>query len=134
MEVIHALSMKTFTPAEYQKLGHTFKPDYPKMKRLADAIADARAELRNEVTRVLAALEADYRTAIRTEQEFQKSLDDQRNMVRQLGAQMVQYNLLRREVDTSRDLYAKSEPWVQKYVDMVGLTGAEKKAAEVRGG
>lgn len=90
---------------EYRKLGQTFKPEYPRMQRLSEAIAEARAQLRAETARVVESLDADYRSAVRTEQELQKVMDDQRNLARRLGDQMAQYNLLRRDVDTSRELY-----------------------------
>lgn len=90
---------------EYRKLGQTFKPEYPRMQRLEQNIAEVRRQLRAEINRVVEALDADYRSAIRNERELQKALDEQRELARRLGDQMVEYSLLRRDVDTSRDLY-----------------------------
>lgn len=45
------------------------------------------------------------RPARRNEQELEKALDQHRALARRLGHQMTEYNLLRRDVDTSRDLY-----------------------------
>src|SRR5262249_3419190 len=91
--------------AEYRKLAQTFKPEYPRMLRLQQNAAEVREQLRAEVKRGLASLEADYRAALRNERELRVSMDQQRNLARRLGDQMVQYSLLRRDVDTSRELY-----------------------------
>jgi capsular exopolysaccharide synthesis family protein len=90
---------------EYRKLGQTFKSEYPRMQRLELNIAEVRRQLRAEIARVLDGLDADYHAALRNEQEIEKALKDQRILARRLGDQMVQYSLLRRDVDTSRELY-----------------------------
>ena len=90
---------------EYRKLGQTFKPEYPRMQRLEQNIAEVRSQLRGEIARVVGTIDADYRAALRNEREIQTAMDEQRALSRKLGDQMVQYSLLRRDVDTSRELY-----------------------------
>jgi capsular exopolysaccharide synthesis family protein len=90
---------------EYRKLGQTFKPEYPRMQRLEHNITEVKRQLRSEITRVVEGLDADYRAALRHEREIEKAMDEHRALARQLGDQMVQYSLLRRDVDTSRELY-----------------------------
>ena len=90
---------------EYRKLGQTFKPEYPRMQRLEQNIAEVRGQLRGEIARVVGTIDADYRAALRNEREIQTAMDEQRGLSRKLGDQMVQYSLLRRDVDTSRELY-----------------------------
>ena len=90
---------------EYRKLGQTFKPEYPRMQRLEQNIAEVRGQLRGEIVRVVGTIDADYRAALRNEREIQTAMDEQRALSRKLGDQMVQYSLLRRDVDTSRELY-----------------------------
>jgi capsular exopolysaccharide synthesis family protein len=90
---------------DYRRLAQTFKTEYPRMQRLEQNIAEVRRQLRAEVRRVIESLDADYRAALRSERELQKGLDDHRVLARRLGDQLVQYGLLRRDIDTSRELY-----------------------------
>jgi len=90
---------------EYRKLGQTFKGEYPRMQRLEQNIAEVRRQLRTEITRVVEALDADYRASLRSEQELEKAVSEHRSLARRLGDKMAEYSLLRRDVDTSRELY-----------------------------
>ncbi len=90
---------------EYRKSGQIFKPEYPRMQRLAENIAEVRRQLREEARRVVEALDADYRAALRNEQALEKAVDEHRRLAQRFGDQIAEYNLLRREVDTTRDLY-----------------------------
>ncbi len=90
---------------QYRKLGQTFKPEYPRMQRLEQNIAEVRRQLQAEVRRVVEALHTEQRAAEANERAIEKNLDQQRGLARQLVMQMSDYQFLRREVDTSRDLY-----------------------------
>lgn len=91
--------------AQSQELGQTFKPEYPKMQRLQHSINEVRAQISAEVKRVVKGLEADYRAAAQNEHQIETAMEGQRNRALRLGDQLVQYNILRRDVDTSRELY-----------------------------
>jgi capsular exopolysaccharide synthesis family protein len=91
---------------EHKRLGQVFKPDYPRMQQLAEKIAESRRQLRTEIDRAVQALQADYQAAVRNEREMEGALAQQRMMARGLADNMAEYNLLRRDVDTSRDLYS----------------------------
>ncbi|HEV8306161.1 MAG TPA: polysaccharide biosynthesis tyrosine autokinase [Methylomirabilota bacterium] len=90
---------------EYRKLSQMFKPEYPRMQRMEQNITEVRRQIRAEVGRAMEALESDYRAALRKEQALQKEVDGHREVARRLGAQMTQYTLLRRDVDTSHEHY-----------------------------
>jgi capsular exopolysaccharide synthesis family protein len=92
--------------AEYRKLSVTFRPEYPKLQRIQENLAEIRRQTNEEMRRLVAGLEADYRATLRAERELQKVMDQQRGLARKLGTQMAQYNVLRRDVDTNRELYA----------------------------
>jgi polysaccharide biosynthesis transport protein len=91
---------------EYRKLSLQFRPEYPRLQRLGETIGEVRRQMQDEMTRLVGGLEADYRAALRSEQELQKAMDAHRGLTRRLGDQMAEYNSLRREVDSSRDLFA----------------------------
>jgi capsular exopolysaccharide synthesis family protein len=90
---------------EYRKLGQTFKPEYPRMLRVERNIAEVRRQLEAETSRVVEGLDADYRAALRTERQIEKTMTEQQGLARRLGGKMAEYRLLRRDVDTSRELY-----------------------------
>jgi capsular exopolysaccharide synthesis family protein len=54
---------------------------------------------------VVEGLDADYRAALRTEQQIEKTMAEHQSLARRLGTNMADYRLLRRDVDTSRELY-----------------------------
>ena len=95
----------TTLEARYRELGQSFKPEYPRMQRLAESIAEVRRQLRSEIQRFVESVRGEYRAALQNENEIRKLVDNQRGLARKLDGQMARYNLLRREVDTSRDLY-----------------------------
>jgi polysaccharide biosynthesis transport protein len=90
---------------EYRRLSQVFKPDYPKMLQLKEKIEENRRQVRTEVDRMLASLKADYESSVRSEKALEASLAKQSTLARGLAENMAEYNLLRREVDTNRDLY-----------------------------
>ncbi len=91
--------------AQQRELAQTFRPEYPRMRRLEQNIAELRGQIRSEIRRVVRAVEADYRAALQNERQIEKSMDVQRTKAMRLGDHLVQYNILRRDVDASRELY-----------------------------
>jgi succinoglycan biosynthesis transport protein ExoP len=89
----------------YRELGRAFKPEYPRMRELAESIAEVRQQLHAEIKRVAEAVGVEYRAALQNETEVGKLMKEQRGLARKLDALMPRYDLLRREVDTSRELY-----------------------------
>ena len=91
---------------ELKRLGQVFKPGYPRMQQLAEKIAEGRRQLAVEIGRAVTALQTDYQAAVRNERELEGALAKQRMLARGLADNMAEYTLLRREVDTNRDLYS----------------------------
>ncbi|MGH7396029.1 MAG: GumC family protein [Candidatus Rokuibacteriota bacterium] len=104
--IAHLKQEATSLEGKYRELSQTFKPEYPRVHRLAENIAQIRRQLREEVRRVVEAIRTEYGTALRNETELRKLVDDQEGRARKLDGQMARYNLLRREADTNRELYA----------------------------
>jgi succinoglycan biosynthesis transport protein ExoP len=91
--------------AEYKQLGQTFKADYPRMRQIQQSIGELRAQVRAEVERIAKGLETDYQAALQNERQIDKAMEEHRTQALRLGDRMVEYNILRRDVDASRDLY-----------------------------
>jgi succinoglycan biosynthesis transport protein ExoP len=103
--IAHLKEEATKLEGRYRELGQSFKPEYPRMQRLAENIQEVRRQIHAEIQRFVEAARAEYRAALQKETEVRKLADEQRGLARKLDGQMARYNLLRREVDTSRDLY-----------------------------
>ena len=89
----------------YRELGQTFKPDYPRMQRLREDVTEVRAQLQEETRKIIGGIRAEYDAALQNETRLQKLVDEQRSLAKKLEDQMVRYNVLRREADTSREVY-----------------------------
>lgn len=90
---------------EYRRLSETYKAEYPKMVQLREKMDGLRQRLEIEVRRIVGGIEADYETASTQEMLLQKSVEEQRQTVVKLGEDLIQHNILRREVDSNRALY-----------------------------
>jgi capsular exopolysaccharide synthesis family protein len=88
-----------------RELGQAFKADYPRMQRLAENIAEVRAQLQEETQKIIGGITAEYQAALQNETQLQKLVDHQRSVAHKLEGQMGRYNLLRREAEASREVY-----------------------------
>jgi capsular exopolysaccharide synthesis family protein len=91
--------------AEYRRLEQIFKPEYPRMEQLQRSIDELRAQITQESVRILDGLDADYQAAVRAEQQLQAAIDGHQKLAKSLGAKLPQYSVLRRDVDTNRQIY-----------------------------
>ena len=91
---------------EYRKLGQTFKPEYPRMQRLQQNTAEVREQLRSEINRIAGLSRCRLpRGPPQRAGAARRPWTSSGASPGRLGDQMVQYSLLRRDVDTSRELY-----------------------------
>ncbi len=103
--IAHLKEEATKLEGRYRELGQSFKAEYPRMQRLAENVKEVRRQIAAEIRRFFEAARGEYRAALQNETEIRKLVDEQRGLARKLESQMAQYNLLRREVDTNRELY-----------------------------
>lgn len=103
--IAHLKEEATKLEGRYRELGQSFKAEYPRMQRLSENIKEVRRQIHAEIQRFVEAARAEYRAALQKEAEVRKLADEQRGLARKLDGQMARYNLLRREVDTNRELY-----------------------------
>jgi capsular exopolysaccharide synthesis family protein len=92
--------------AEYSKLSETFLPDYPRMMALKKNIDEVKARLDAEVRRVIAGIQSAHEAALKLEQLLQRSVDKQKQIALKSNEDSIEYNILKREVDINRELYA----------------------------
>jgi succinoglycan biosynthesis transport protein ExoP len=91
---------------EYQQKLETFKPNYPAMVRIKNQIDQIDRELAAEVQAIQDSLKGAYESSLAQEQEMKKRIDTLRQDVLDLQKRSIQYNILKREADTNRELHA----------------------------
>lgn len=89
----------------YAQLATTFSPDYPKLKQLQSQIDVLQAILDRERKRAVDEITNDYDAAARREALVERAFEDQEKRVNEMKARAVQYNILKREADTNKQLY-----------------------------
>lgn len=90
---------------DYQEMLKTFKPNYPDMVRLQQQINNAKGKLQQEMVNIQRSMKADYLAAKRQEDKIREELSQFNRKMYSLQDSSVDYNTLKREVDTNGKLY-----------------------------
>ena len=112
---------------EHAQLSTTFSPEYPRVKEVQNQIEEIEGSLQRERTRAADQITNEYLASASREQLVRKALTEQQKQVDLLAERSVQYNILKREVDTNKQLY---EGLLQQWKE-AGLS-ASLKAANIR--
>ncbi|QIL20501.1 polysaccharide biosynthesis tyrosine autokinase [Thermomonas sp. HDW16] len=91
--------------SQYQQKLQTFKPDYPEMVQLKAQIDAANLELDAEMGRLRASVKAEYDAASSNEAMLKGQIANLRGQALDTDSRSIQYNILKREADTNRQLY-----------------------------
>jgi capsular exopolysaccharide synthesis family protein len=112
---------KTFE-TEYQEKLESFKPSYPAMVQISNKIKEIDKQLAAEVKTIKNSLKATYDSSLSQEREMKERIDQLKTEVLDLQKKGIQYNILKREVETNRGLY---NSLLQRYkeVDIAGGVG-----------
>ena len=102
-------------------------PDYPEMRSSESRIGEANRQITAEVARIRASIEAEYEAARMQEQLLEARIDALKSDELDLQDRSIRYNMLKREVDTNRQLY---DGLLQRFkeVGVVGNVGANNIA------
>ncbi|PYT83867.1 MAG: hypothetical protein DMG40_02255 [Acidobacteria bacterium] len=90
---------------QFADLSTKFNPEYPRVKEIQSQINEIEATLKEERQRVADKIVNEYLAAVRRESLVKQALDEQQKQVNLIAEKAVQYNILKREVDTNRQLY-----------------------------
>jgi polysaccharide biosynthesis transport protein len=91
--------------SEYEEKLETFKPDYPGMVQIRNKITEVDRQLATEVKSIRESLKAGFDNALKQENEMRKRVDDLRSEALTLQRKGIQYNTLKRDAETNRNLY-----------------------------
>lgn len=104
---------------EYQQNLRLYKPEFPKMQQIKAQITETEAQIKSEVQNVAAMMLAQYDAAVRQEALLREKLSSARKQVLTTQDHSIDLNLLRREVDTNRQLY---DSLLQRFKEL-GVSG-----------
>jgi succinoglycan biosynthesis transport protein ExoP len=90
---------------ERSRLVAIFNPDYPHVKEIQSQIDETQAVLTEERERAAKEITNDYRAAVEREHMLQGAFAEQQKDADVIAEKSVQYNILKREADTNKQLY-----------------------------
>jgi len=91
--------------ADYADALAQYGPKFPKVIRLQAQIQQLDTMINREKQNIANQVEAEYRGARQREMLLQQALDEQKTEANSAAEKLVQYNILKREADTDKDLY-----------------------------
>lgn len=91
--------------AEYQQKLSTYKPDYPDMLRLNRQLSEVGQQINLHVANIRESIKAEYDAANSQEGMLRAQIEQLKGDEIDLQDRSIRYNMLKREVDTNRQLY-----------------------------
>ncbi len=122
---------------EFEEKSETFQPNYPSQVQITNKIKEVDHQLAAEVKTIQSSMKALYESSLSQEREMSKRIETLRADALDLQRRSIEYNIIKREVDSNRNLY---EGLLQrmKEVDVAGGSGANNvfiiDKAELPGG
>src|SRR5262249_37071798 len=104
------------------ELRSKFAPGHYKVKAVEAQLEEVEIALAKERSNLTQGMRNEYDAALHNEKLLQRAYADQSKLVSQQAAKAVQYNILKREVDTNRALYENLLQKVKEY----GIASAMK--------
>lgn len=90
---------------EMAQLSTKFNPEYPRVKEIQSQIDEIEVTLKDERQRAADKITNEYLAAVRREELVNQSLGEQQKQVNVTAEKAVQYNIIKREVETNKELY-----------------------------
>jgi len=103
---------------ELAELSIVYTPEYSGVRRVRAQIAELEATLQREGNSILTRIQNDYQSALGREDLLAAAYEKQSLLVSDVARKSIRYSLLKREVETSRQLY---EELLQK-VKQIGIS------------
>jgi capsular exopolysaccharide synthesis family protein len=91
--------------SEYAQLAAKYGTSYPRVVQLQSELNELDSSITDEIKKVGETVRADYQASLKSEQMLQATFDRQKGEAYKLNEDAIQYAILRRDVESSRDLY-----------------------------
>lgn len=105
--------------AQYEQGLQVYQPDFPQMRQMRAQIDELAAQQAQVAAGVRSSIQAQYTVAVNAENSLSRQVEALKGDVLDSRERSIQYNIIQREVDTSRTLY---DGLLQRYKE-VGVTG-----------
>lgn len=92
--------------SQYEVLSTVFKDKYPKVQKLKAQMDDLQRRYTQEQQRILDSIRLAYEEALEKEKRLTAKAEAQKKLAIELNGKATQYKILRREVDTNREVYS----------------------------
>ncbi len=86
-------------------LSTQFGPSYPKLGQLNNQLKEIDAQVQAEMKQIAGKIRGQYTTALQRENMLHDALEQQKQEANKLNESAIEYNLLKRDVETNRTLY-----------------------------
>ncbi len=96
---------KSKLEADYQENLKIYKPAYPKMQQLQSQINETQDAINAEIQNIRAAIKTRYQAALAQEVALSSKVQESKRGILSEQDRSIQYNILKREVETNRQLY-----------------------------
>ena len=90
--------------SEYAELSIKFTPSYPRMKQLAGQIAQIKSSIAGQRKQIVSGLRSKFLAAQAEEKKLAEEMEQQKSQAFELSKSQVQYNVMQRELTTSREM------------------------------
>src|SRR5712671_5935586 len=86
-------------------LNTQFGPSYPKLAQLNNQLQEIDLQIQAEMKKIASKIRGQYMTALQRENMLHDALEKQKQLANKLNESAIEYSLLRRDVDSNRQLY-----------------------------
>lgn len=86
-------------------LNTQFGPAYPKLSQLNNQVKEVDAQIQAETKKIVEKIRGQYAAALQLENMLRDALEKQKQEANKLNESAIEYSLLKRDVDTNRQLY-----------------------------
>jgi len=117
--VQNLLQERARVDAEYQQKLQVYQPAFPEMVQLRARLDELDTQVNRLAGSIRTSIQGEYNVAVERERVLAAQVNGLKAEVLDLRSRSIQYNILQREVDTSRTLY---DGLLQRYKE-VGVTG-----------
>lgn len=91
--------------AQFTQLSSKYGPAYPRLQQVQKQLDAVHEAIQREVRNISSRFETEYKAAFRSEQMLTAALEKQKQEAYRLNEDAVQYAIMQRDVQSSRDLY-----------------------------
>ncbi|MBN2432205.1 MAG: polysaccharide biosynthesis tyrosine autokinase [Acidobacteria bacterium] len=113
---------------EYAKMSSTFTDEWPEMRAMVRQMEETEKQLRREKEEAIANTITEYETARQQERLLQEAFEIQSELSNAVKEHLIQYNILKREVDTNKNIY---EGMLQRLKEASVATGLKSSNIEI---